>query len=313
MKKINILIDASNLCYRQFFILKEFSNSKGVPTGLYFGFLKAIYRLKEKYKPDEMVVVWDSKPTKKKELYPEYKQNRKKTEDHEQLFSQMATLKKILTIFNVGQVLVEGEEADDAISTLIHTKYKDQLNYIYTMDLDMAQLVDEQTLWLRPDKESRELILDKRATMDFILKKEKCELLPEKIPFFKTITGDSSDNIKGVDRFPKKLAAKICNHFDTIEDLKNNVLTAFQLTAKQREKFIKFIETEKIDINYEIIKLKKDLVIQDFEIPTYNRNKVERLFKELEFDSFLVIMDRFHSVFEGTKIDHTKPKVMSLF
>ena len=65
---------------------------------------------------------------------------------------------------------------------------------------------------------------------------------PSKVALMKTITGDPSDNIKGIPRFPKKIAAKICEKFESVEDVKTKTLNYFPLTANQTEKFKIFVE-----------------------------------------------------------------------
>ncbi len=52
--------------------------------------------------------------------------------------------------------------------------------------------------------------------------KEKYGILPEQYVDFKSLTGDSSDNIKGVEKVGIKTAAQLINQFNTLNNLINN-------------------------------------------------------------------------------------------
>jgi DNA polymerase-1 len=313
MQNINILIDGSNLCYRNFFAMKELANSKGRPTGLLYGFIKTVQRLKRKYKPNKIIVVWDSKPKARREIYPEYKAHREKTrtEEHELMFNQIDDLKETLKIFNIGQVYVDGQEADDIIASLIKNNFKDDLNYFYSTDLDLAQLVEnKKTLWLRPEKNGEESILNEEAV------EYRFDVHPKKLVFFKALTGDSSDNIKGIPYFPKKTAKLICNTFDSIEDIRNKTLPKIKLSPKQCEKFAHFIIEEEgkpsLTLNYKLVQLDSNIKIDKVEIPEYNRKEVEKLLEECEFTTLLVTINKFNAIFESKPIP-TGPMQISLF
>ena len=76
MSKSLFLIDASSNVYRAFYAIPPLTSSSGVPTNATLGFATMLQKLLRDHSPDFLIVVWDSRPKRRKELYPEYKANR---------------------------------------------------------------------------------------------------------------------------------------------------------------------------------------------------------------------------------------------
>ena len=86
-----ILIDGSAYLYRAFYALPPLQNNQGQETGAIHGFIKAINKITQDYKPTNIAVVFDPKGKNfRHDIYPEYKANRSKMP--EELSSQIPIL-----------------------------------------------------------------------------------------------------------------------------------------------------------------------------------------------------------------------------
>lgn len=133
------------------------------------------------------IVVWDgpgsSKP--RKELYPEYKAKRPPTKDS--FFVAMDMMKEALYQSGVIQCLVPRYEADDVIASLVGKYRRDHEIYIDSMDKDI-------------------LALGVPCGAD---RGRGLPCLPGEVQLYKTLVGDSSDNIPGLNGFGPKSWSKL--------------------------------------------------------------------------------------------------------
>ena len=104
-----------------------------------------MYRTMFKEEYGEVVLTYDSRHTWRKDIYPQYKQNRKKgrdndTKDWDKIFGLLNAIKsEFKEILPYKYVEVYGAEADDIIGTLCK-KYQDQKIMIVSGDKDFIQL-----------------------------------------------------------------------------------------------------------------------------------------------------------------------------
>jgi len=118
-----------------------------------------------------------------------------------------------------------GFEADDVIGTLTR-RSKDQV-IIVTGDRDILQLVkDGKVLVYMPTKGLSEAKLYGEKEV-----KERMGVMPNKIPDFKALAGDSSDNYPGVPGIGPKTAIKLLTKYKSIE----GVLKTKELTGEEKE------------------------------------------------------------------------------
>ena len=164
---------------------------------------------------DFVALCKDSPPYARRELYPEYKQNREKASSVmiEQLRRTLAELER----WGYRVVGVPGQEADDVIATL--AKLGSKAGYavdIWTPDKDVRQALH----W------ARTRIVDPLngtvITGGDLLTDEKWGIPPNMIPSFLALVGDGSDNLPGIDGCGPKQAAKILDHYGSIEAIFEN-------------------------------------------------------------------------------------------
>ena len=112
-------------------------------------------------------------------------------------------------------------------------------------------------------------------------------LNPNQIVDFKSLTGDSSDNIPGIPGVGKKTASKLLNEFKTLDSLaKNlNVIKQEKLKNNLLENFNNSIKAKQlIEIDLEV---PVEINLNDIEINNINNESLISLLKELNFNSLI--------------------------
>ncbi len=289
-QKTLILIDGHALAFREFFALERtnMKTSSGTPTWAVFGFFKSIFDLlkNKELHPDAICVAFDvSHDTFRVEKYSEYKANREAMPDNMRV--QMNLIYEGLEAFNIPIYTKKGFEADDVIGTI--SKQACELGHkvlILTGDQDAFQLVDK-------DGCVKVIIPSKGELKEYDWERvyEKLGVYPDQVIDYKSLRGDTSDNIPGVKGIGEKTAAKLLakyGHLQNIIDDCDNI----------QEKNIKKCFCENIEmakLSYFLATIVRDLDIDfDFEsthIVLPDLSKVTAFLKKLQFFSFLKNID----------------------
>ena len=138
-----VVIDGNSILNRAFYGImgnKMLQTADGTYTNAVYGFLNIMFKVLDDLKPEYLVVAFDVKsPTKRHELYKEYKGTRKGMPD--ELASQMPIIKSVLQAMNIKVIEKAGYEADDVLGTLAKFGEKSGLEVtILTGDRDSFQL-----------------------------------------------------------------------------------------------------------------------------------------------------------------------------
>ena len=284
MKKKLFLLDGMALIYRAYFafIRNPRITSKGNDVSAIFGFLNTFLEILKKYNPSHIAVVLDSSgPTFRHEFYPEYKANRDETPDA--IRYSIPVIKNLLDGFNVQVIEKKGYEADDIIGTLAKIAEKESFEtYMVTPDKDYAQLVDDNTLILKPARGGNdEEILDKKL----ILSQWNIRSINQVIDIL-GLAGDSIDNIPGVPGIGLKTAQKLIIEFGSIENVIKN---SDKLKGKQKENIEAFKDNALLSKKLATIKcdVPIDCSLDSLIRKELNPDKVMVLLKELEFRNFI--------------------------
>lgn len=295
MKKL-VLIDGSSYIYRAFYALPPLTNSKGMPTGAIYGFVRMLLKLLKDLNPDYIAVVFDkSAKTFRQDIDKEYKATRKETPD--ELKVQIPKVKELIKDMGIEVLEKEGYEADDIIAYLAEkAKLEGYQVYIITPDKDMLQLVDENVVIYNP-------VSDKFFDREEVYK--KYGVYPHQFVDYQAIVGDNVDNIKGVKGVGPKTAAKLLNEFDSLEGILANL---DKLKPKQKEAFTEALN--RLEKNKILVKLetKIDLPIDINQLKLKQPNW-DKLLKELEELGFKKLLKEF----EEKKEKDGTPKQQSLF
>jgi DNA polymerase-1 len=193
-----VLIDGSSYLFRAFHALPPLTNAAGEPTGALFGVVNML-RDTIRQKPDRLAFVLDAGgPNFRHVLYPEYKANRPPTPPD--LKAQIEPMVAVVEALGIPVLRVPGVEADDVIGTLAIAARDDGYEVlISTGDKDFAQLVG-------PGITLVNTMTRTSTDRDGVI--AKFGVPPERIVDFLALTGDSVDNIPGVDKCGPKTAAK---------------------------------------------------------------------------------------------------------
>lgn len=211
--------------------------STGIYTNAVVSTLKQLLKIIHYCDVTHAAVMFDeSRDTFRREIYPEYKGNRKKTE--KPLSSQFGLMIEVLN--RLGIKVVEGNpyEADDYIGSYAK-HFSDEIPVkIMTKDHDLLQCVGNNVnIWLMyNNQETVDALCDtyntdpkkmhipfKTFEFDEALILPEFGVLPEQIPDLKGIAGDTSDNIPGVKGVSENGAIPLLMEFGTLENLYNEL------------------------------------------------------------------------------------------
>ena len=209
-----VLIDGKSVFYRGYYAMPSLSLPDGTPTGGVYGFAAIAMEIVRKLAPTKIVVAWDSKTSisKRKALYDGYKAGRAKPGDD--FYTQIPLLETLIHDLGWNFVELPDYEADDIIGTL--SRQADETGtyetFIISSDLDMLQIVDENThMWriLKGFTNIEQIDIPEIEAKYGIRKTQFLDL--------KALKGDSSDNIPGVPGIGEKTAAKLLNEYDSLD------------------------------------------------------------------------------------------------
>ena len=291
------LLDGSAIFYRSYFafIRNPLINSKGENTSAVFGFLNTVFKLIEDEKPEYIIVVFDTKePTFRHEIYAEYKATREKMPDD--MVNTIPRMMQALHSLNLCILEQDGYEADDIIATIARKYASDELNvFIISGDKDLAQLVTDNIsiYFMAKGAGAEPEILDRSKI------KEKYGVYPEEITDWLALMGDKSDNVPGIPSVGEKTAAALIDQFGSIENMYKNL-----------EKVAKEGLRQKIKDHYDQAFLSKKLVIlednvpietqvTDFSLKTWDKQALEVLLKDMEFNRLITRAANVHEVVSG--------------
>ncbi len=297
-----ILIDAPNLAFRMFFAMER-TNMRtlgGTPTWATYGFLKALFDLLDKVKPKAIAAAYDCKePTFRHKAYEEYKANRPE-EMPEELSIQWPYIREGLESFEIPIYELPGYEADDVIGTLAKKATEEGLNVlILTGDRDAFQLVNEKVKVLVPSKgELKEY--GKQEVFEY------WNIWPEQVIDFKSLCGDSSDNIPGIKGIGEKTAAKLLAEYENLDNVFKSVQKISQKSLKE-----KIIAGEKSAyLSKRLATIDTDVPIninlKDAHLNVPNTEKLVHFLQKFEFNSFIKRLPTVLSLFNEGELYEVK-------
>lgn len=225
-KKV-LLIDAMNVIHRSYYAYPRLTTKEGIATGGFFGFVKFLKSLEDKYRPGHMVICSDaSRESFRNEFFPEYKGTRKETD--QELIPQFAMMETYLKKCNAAFIKKENYEADDLIGTLAKKAVeKGDQPLIVSGDRDLFQLITPRV---------HQIYLSNKGMIHFdpeAVVKKYDGLKPEQILDLKALSGDPSDNIPGIRGIGEKTGIKLLKAYGDLPGIYQNT---HQLKGKQREK-----------------------------------------------------------------------------
>lgn len=246
-----LAIDGSNLLFQMFFGMPaRIVNEEGKAIQGTLGFVGAMLKIIRMVRPTHLLLIFDGEHENARcGLDAEYKANRpdySEVCEEENPFSQLPDIYRALDYLKIKYIETTDCEADDLIAGYALAFGCTAEVVISSFDSDFFQLITDKVSVLRYRGEKTTVY-----TPEFV--KEKFGITPEQYADFKSLVGDSADNIRGAEKVGVKTAASLLCEFGTLE----NILFHAEKIRKAsvRESIIR--NAEKLRINYQMIKLKR--------------------------------------------------------
>src|SRR3990170_4340637 len=276
-----VLIDANGLVYRAFFALPYFTTTDGRPTNAVYGFTNMLLKILEEERPDYLAAAYDKAvPTFRHEAFNEYKATRERMPDD--LRPQLATSKEILDALAVPIFEVAGYEADDILGTMARKAAGEGFDVlIVTGDLDCLQLVNGSIKVMMTSRGISETTVYDSAKV-----RARFGFAPVRLPDYKGLKGDTTDNIPGVPGVGEKTASQLIQQFGEVEDLLEHL---DQLTPKLQQAIKQHAEQvlQSKHLATIVTDVPLDWSWDDLRRRSPDRARVRELFAGLEFKSLI--------------------------
>ena len=281
MKKL-VIIDGKSVFYRGYYAMGNLATSKGEPTSGVYGFAVIAMEIVRNIQPDQVVVAWDkarTSTTKRLAIFKDYKTGR--VRPPEDFYAQIPLLRELISALSWGFMEVDEYEADDIIGTLARQADEagDYMTYIVSSDLDMLQIVDENTKMYRILRGFSDL-----EEMDIPAIEEKYGILKSQFLDLKALKGDNSDNIPGVPGIGEKTAVKLLNEYGSLEGIYAHIE---EISGATQKKLIAGRESAEMSLT--LAKIMTDAPVKLSDIPALKLDfsRISEVFKRLEFNNLL--------------------------
>ena len=258
-----MLVDCMNMFIRGFAMIPAI-NPQGQPVGGLVGFLRSLNYTIRQHQPTRVILVFDGmgSKTNRQNIDADYKGTRgikritnwdfydNQEQEHASFSSQMDRLIDYLHQLPVDMISVDKQEADDIIAFLAKKiEAEGNKSLIVSSDRDYLQLLSDKITVYAPIK---------KKLYDYNLFVEEYRVLPENYIYYKSLLGDKSDNIPGVQGLGSKTLLKEFPEF-TQRILTEGLDFVFDICEKKldgKKIFAKVLErAERVQINYQLMDL----------------------------------------------------------
>ena len=244
-----LIVDGSNLLFQMFYSMPaRIINHQGKAIQGTLGFVGALLKIIRMTHPSHAVVVFDGECENARSAIDEaYKANRteySEMPEEDTPFSQLPDIYAALDALGICHRETEDCEADDWIAGFAK-RYGGQMDVVIaSQDSDFYQLITKQVSILR--YRGKHTVVCDPAYI-----REKLGIEPWQYAAFKSLTGDTSDNIRGADKIGPKTAAELMNQFGDLQMLLENTDAIRKPSIRESVRR----NAERICRNYELIRL----------------------------------------------------------
>jgi len=198
-----LIVDGLNT-YMRAYAANPSMSTNGIHIGGIVGTLKILQKVFREVKPTRVVIAWDGAggSKKRKQINKDYKSGRKPirlnrshnlcSEDQEKegRIRQHLRLVEYFNYMPFKQIIADGVEADDLISWVCQSHLCEEWQkVILSNDKDFFQILDHCTVLIRPSS-------DKPLTARSVI--DEYGIHPNNFALARAISGDRSDNLKGI-------------------------------------------------------------------------------------------------------------------
>ena len=244
-----LIVDGSNLLFQMFYGMPaRITNAQGKAIQGTLGFVGALLKMIRAVSPTHVFVAFDGEcENARTEIDSDYKANRPDYSDvpeEETPFSQLPDIFCAMEYLGIQYRETTLCEADDWIAGYARRYGCDGDVVIASQDSDFFQLITDHVHVLRYRGEQSTLC-------DPAYIRGKLGIDPARYASYKSLTGDTADNIRGVEKVGPKTAAALMNQFRDVEDL---IARASEI-AKPSVRASVMNSTDRIRRNYALIAL----------------------------------------------------------
>ena len=214
MKVNALLIDGNALIHRAWHALPRLTSPDGRVVNAVYGFAMVLQKILQTEHPDYLIVCWDTpEPTYRHVAEPAYKAQRE--EQPQEFYDQVPLTQEVVAAFGGKNVELPGYEADDLLATLGAKLAKENVDVtILTSDRDVWQCIGPRVRVMSFKKGVTETVIYDEKTLP-----ELTGLSPTQITDWKALTGDPSDNLKGVPGIGEKTALDLLRAYGTLDKI----------------------------------------------------------------------------------------------
>ena len=314
-----ILIDTSAYIFRAYWSMPPLHRKDGTPVGAVLGFCNMLNKIvmnrllqlgtNDELQPPRLVLVLDSGPTFRQELYPDYKAHR--PEIPMDLVPQFEFIKYAANEYGIDVLEAPGYEADDVIATLSTLASAQGIPVnILSSDKDLMQLITspngattgQDHGWIQMIDPITMARIDHQAVM------EKWGVSSSQLGDLLALAGDSADNVPGVPGIGPKTAAILLQEYGTLPELYKNLDTIAQKGRRDKLR----LHQDQAFLSKQLVELERHVPFDRITFPSNKWNgdvrnlrmqpldpdRLVQFYKEMGFHS---IQERFKVRFEKYK------------
>ncbi len=277
------IMDLSGFVFRAYHALPPLSNKKGEATHAVHGVVSMLERLLTQQAPSHFAIALDVRGGSfRKDLYPEYKANRKTTPPD--LLTQAERVRQVAIAKGIPCLSAPKLEADDIIATLTAKARAQGLRVVIaSADKDLLQLVGDGVVMYDSMKEVVYGVEETRTKMG---------VPPHQIRDYLALVGDTSDNVPGVPSVGPKTAIALLEKFSTIEELYRRIDEVEKRGLRERL----VAHKEEALLSQTLVTLKYDAAIEldqkALKVGGEDVGELAYLFEELELNRALSELER---------------------
>ncbi len=190
----------------------------GELTNVSFGMASMIMAILTSEEPDAIAICFDEEgDTFRHEEYDEYKAGRSETPDD--FYAQIPRVLELVDAFSLPTVSNPQYEADDFLASYARAGEAAGMQVtVVTGDKDAFQLASDAIRVSIPHKGYQ-----KAEYLGPVEIEMKLGIRPDQVAAFKGLSGDSSDNLKGVEGIGPKTASTLLKKYQTLEGIYNHL------------------------------------------------------------------------------------------
>ena len=209
-----LLVDGHNLLFQMFFGMpNRILNENGKAIHGTIGFIGALLKIIRMTRPTHVAVLFDGDcRNERKEWDAAYKANRpdySEVAEEENPFSQLPDIYAALSYMGIAHAETCDCETDDWMASYALTYGDDHEIVISSYDSDFFQLITDRVSILRYRGDNT--VVYTPATI-----RAKLGIEPSVYADYKSLTGDTADNVKGAKGIGPKTAAALINRYGTL-------------------------------------------------------------------------------------------------